>query len=79
MLKELGYETIALTDHGTLTGIDDFVKAAKDNGIKPVPGVELYIKGAEANVRHDNICEATTLLQNAQRDLDRLKTCKTCV
>lgn len=42
--KELGYETIALTDHGTLTGIDDFVKAAKDNGIKPVPGVELYIK-----------------------------------
>ena len=47
--------------------------------VKRIKRVELYIKGAEANVRHDNICEATTLLQNAQRDVDRLKTCKTCV
>ncbi len=23
--KECGYEAIALTDHGTLTGIDDFI------------------------------------------------------
>ena len=42
--KELGYESMTLTDHGTLTGIDDFVKIAKENGIKPIPGVELYVK-----------------------------------
>ena len=29
--KELGYEAITLTDHGTLTGIDDFISAAKTN------------------------------------------------
>lgn len=42
--KELGYEAVTLTDHGTLTGIDDFVKAAKDVGIKPIPGVEAYMQ-----------------------------------
>lgn len=42
--KELGYEAVALTDHGTLTGIDDFVKAAKEIGIKPIPGVEAYMQ-----------------------------------
>lgn len=42
--KELGYEAITLTDHGTLTGIDDFAAAAKEVGIKPIPGVEAYIQ-----------------------------------
>lgn len=42
--KELGYEAISLTDHGTLSGIDDFIEAAKANDIKPIPGVELYVK-----------------------------------
>lgn len=42
--KKLGYEAVTLTDHGTLTGIDDFVAAAKSAGIKPIPGVEAYIQ-----------------------------------
>lgn len=42
--KELGYEAITLTDHGTLTGIDDFIAAAKETGIKPIPGVEAYVQ-----------------------------------
>lgn len=42
--KELGYEAITLTDHGTLTGIDDFVAAANAVGIKPIPGVEAYMQ-----------------------------------
>ena len=41
--KELGYSSVTLTDHGTLTGIDDFVAAAKEAGIKPIPGVEAYV------------------------------------
>lgn len=42
--KELGYGAVSLTDHGTLTGMDDFLAAAKAEGIKPIYGVELYVK-----------------------------------
>lgn len=46
--KKMGYEAVALTDHGTLTGIDDFVAAAKSVGIKPIPGVEAYVQEDES-------------------------------
>ena len=42
--KECGYEAVALTDHGTLTGIDDFIAAAAECDIKPIPGVEAYVQ-----------------------------------
>ncbi len=41
--KELGMESIALTDHGVLYGVVEFYKAAKKSGIKPVIGVETYV------------------------------------
>jgi DNA polymerase-3 subunit alpha len=41
--KELGMDSIALTDHGVLYGVVEFYKAAKKNGIKPVIGVETYV------------------------------------
>jgi DNA polymerase-3 subunit alpha len=40
--KELGHEALALTDHGTITGGVDLYKAAKDEGIKPILGIEAY-------------------------------------
>lgn len=40
--KELGAPAIALTDHGILTGIIDFMKMGKEYGIKPIPGIEAY-------------------------------------
>lgn len=40
--KELGCDAIALTDHGTLTGIFPFLTAAKDAGVKPIVGCEIY-------------------------------------
>lgn len=43
--KELGAPAVALTDHGTLTGIELFRKAAKDAGIKPILGCEAYYAG----------------------------------
>lgn len=45
--KELGYEAIALTDHGNMTGIAEFIKKARKHGLKPIPGVELNIRGLE--------------------------------
>lgn len=40
--KELGMKSIAITDHGCMFGAIDFYKAAKDVGIKPIIGCEVY-------------------------------------
>jgi len=41
--KELGMDTIAITDHGAMFGVIDFYKKAKSKGIKPILGSEVYI------------------------------------
>ena len=41
--KELGYDSLAITDHGVMYGVIDFYKAAKEAGIKPIIGCEVYV------------------------------------
>ena len=41
--KELGMDSIAITDHGVMYGVIDFYKAAKAEGIKPILGCEIYV------------------------------------
>jgi DNA polymerase III subunit alpha len=41
--KELGMTSLAITDHGVMYGAIDFYLAAKDAGIKPIIGCELYV------------------------------------
>lgn len=41
--KELGMDSIAITDHGVMYGVIDFYKAAKKVGIKPIIGCEVYV------------------------------------
>jgi DNA polymerase-3 subunit alpha len=41
--KELGMDSIALTDHGVLYGAVEFYKKAKAAGIKPILGIETYV------------------------------------
>ncbi len=38
----LGQPAIAITDHGNLYGVVDFVKAGRQHGIKPIIGIEAY-------------------------------------
>lgn len=40
---ELDMPAIALTDHGVMYGIVDFVRACKAEGIKPIAGIEIYV------------------------------------
>lgn len=40
--KELGAPAVALTDHGILMGIIEFMKVCKQEGIKGIPGMEAY-------------------------------------
>jgi DNA polymerase III subunit alpha len=42
-VKELGMESIAITDHGVMYGVIDFYRACKAEGIKPIIGCEIYI------------------------------------
>ena len=41
--KELGMDSLAITDHGVMYGVIDFYRAAKDAGIKPIIGCEIYV------------------------------------
>ena len=42
-VKEFGMEAAAVTDHGTMSGILEYYKAAKTAGIKPILGIETYV------------------------------------
>lgn len=41
--QSLGMTAMAITDHGTLSGIVEFYKEAKSRGIKPILGMEAYV------------------------------------
>src|SRR4051812_40188507 len=42
-VKETGMEAVAMTDHGTLSGVIDFYKTTTAAGVKPVIGMEGYV------------------------------------
>ena len=41
--KELGMDSLAITDHGVMYGVIDFYKACREIGIKPIIGCEVYV------------------------------------
>lgn len=42
-VKEQGMASVAMTDHGTLSGAIEFYKEAKAKGIRPILGIETYV------------------------------------
>ena len=42
-VKELGMDSVAITDHGVMYGVIDFYRAAKAAGIRPILGCEVYV------------------------------------
>ncbi|MCI8797379.1 MAG: DNA polymerase III subunit alpha [Dorea sp.] len=42
-VKELGMDSVAITDHGVMFGVIDFYRAAKAEGIHPILGCEVYV------------------------------------
>ena len=58
--RDLGMDSLAITDHGSLYGVVDFYSACKDAGIKPIIGCEVYVahesrfdkRGAERSPHH---------------------------
>ena len=41
--KELGMDSIAITDHGVMYGVVDFYEEAKKQGVKAIIGCEVYV------------------------------------
>ncbi|MCD6358997.1 MAG: PHP domain-containing protein, partial [Dehalococcoidia bacterium] len=41
--KEMGMDSLAITDHGVMYGVIKFYLAAKEVGIKPILGCEVYV------------------------------------
>jgi len=42
-VKELGMDSIAITDHGAMFGVVEFYKQAKKHGVRPILGSEVYV------------------------------------
>ena len=49
--KELGMDSLAITDHGAMYGVIDFYLAAKEAKIKPIIGCEVYVAQTECHSR----------------------------
>ena len=53
-VKELGMDSVAVTDHGTLYSAVEFYKKAKAAGVKPIFGVETYVAPRDRFSREPN-------------------------
>ncbi|MBU3142517.1 DNA polymerase III subunit alpha [Clostridium sp. CF012] len=49
--KELGMKSLAITDHGAMYGCVEFYKQAKEQGIKPIIGCEIYVAAKSMNIK----------------------------
>jgi len=49
--KEMGMDSIAITDHGVMYGAIEFYKEAKAAGIKPILGCEVYVAPASRHMK----------------------------
>ena len=55
-VKEQGMEAVAVTDHGTMSGLVELYKECNDAGIKPLLGLESYVaarKKTDKDPAHD--------------------------
>lgn len=68
-VKELGMNSIAITDHGAMYGAIDFYKAAKEAGIKPIIGCEVYVANGSRLVKDNkNAYQYTHLVLLAENN-----------
>ena len=74
-VKEQGMEAVAVTDHGTMSGLVELYKACHDNGIKPILGLEAYVAARRLEDRdpaHDKQRFHITLLAMNNKGFENL-------
>jgi DNA polymerase-3 subunit alpha len=77
LVSKLGQKSVAMTDHGNIYGAVHFFNAAKEYGVKPILGCELYVCKAEdhrAETPNDQYNHLLVLAENEEgyRNLIRL-------
>lgn len=55
LVKEKGMQAVAITDHGTLSGLIEFYKEANLKSIKPLLGIETYIASRNLSDKEPNL------------------------
>src|ERR1035437_7607867 len=69
-IKTMGMESVAVTDHGTMSGSIELYQTAKAGGIKPIIGMEAYVAPrlhTDKDPAHDrSYYHLTTLVMNNQ-------------
>lgn len=74
-VKESGMEAVAVTDHGTMSGLVELYKTAQENGIKPVLGLEAYVAARgrkDKDPAHDKERFHITLLAQNNKGYENL-------
>ena len=51
--EKLGFESCALTDHGTISGAVAFTQACRSKNIKPILGCEFYLSQQDCTIKSD--------------------------
>ncbi|UOQ46163.1 DNA polymerase III subunit alpha [Halobacillus salinarum] len=77
--KELGYDSLALTDEGVMSGSVSFYKHCKENGIKPILGMHAEVQHQEEsysviflarnNEGYQNLLALSSIIQLDKRPL----------
>lgn len=62
--KELGMNSIAITDHGAMYGAIEFYKSAKEIGIKPIIGCEVYVANGSRLEKENKYTHLVLLAEN---------------
>ncbi len=66
--QELGMDSIAITDHGSMFGVVEFYKQAKKRNIKPIMGCEVYVvdcdRREKTNSRESSFYHLVLLAEN---------------
>ena len=73
--KELGMDSMAITDHGVMYGVIDFYRAARAAGVKPIIGCEVYVSPAQdLTVRLSTARTATTIWSSSRKTIQDTRT-----
>jgi DNA polymerase III subunit alpha len=77
--SEIGMSALSITDHGTLSGHRDLIKAAKESNVKPILGLEAYFTTDRSDKRSkkdrapdDQIYNHLIILSKNDRGLENL-------
>ena len=70
-VKALGMDSVAVTDHGNLFGALEFYLEAREQGIKPILGIEAYVAPGDRRDRtHTGVVDGGFHLVLLAQDLD---------